>query len=273
MLCYRQDIHCAAIDTNNFVESWHNALKTHFFKDRQQRRADTVIYIMTKSVIPHYQRKWKHGLLQVGRMSANQRSTSNMRRRAQEYLESMRENGYMGKFIFGTPNRSIIKVRSFQADVFQDVKLESLVYYEIHLDFSRDDIIGEVVSCQCEAFQKTKSICKHIALVLIEKKPIKFHHSSVTWVPQDNRSVGEVDSNDHDCNSNFGLEDDVSSTATPSASAADTPESRRERKDSLVKRISSLDLDMEMLNLLSRVVDMGEERSSQDYWKRRRLRQ
>ncbi|KAG0275734.1 hypothetical protein BGZ97_010230, partial [Linnemannia gamsii] len=41
MLCYRQDISYASIDTNNYIESWHNTLKRHFFKDKQQRRPDT----------------------------------------------------------------------------------------------------------------------------------------------------------------------------------------------------------------------------------------
>ncbi|KAG0332923.1 hypothetical protein BG005_005299, partial [Podila minutissima] len=41
MICFRQDIDCAAIDTNNHIESWHNMLKTHFFKDKRQRRPDS----------------------------------------------------------------------------------------------------------------------------------------------------------------------------------------------------------------------------------------
>lgn len=37
---YRQYVTCASIDTNNKVESWHNSLKTNFFKSRQKRRPD-----------------------------------------------------------------------------------------------------------------------------------------------------------------------------------------------------------------------------------------
>ncbi|KAG0282157.1 hypothetical protein BGZ97_009123, partial [Linnemannia gamsii] len=43
MLCYHQGLNCATIDTNNFIESWHNTLKRHFFKDQQKRRLDMVV--------------------------------------------------------------------------------------------------------------------------------------------------------------------------------------------------------------------------------------
>lgn len=56
MLCYRQGIPVASIDTNNSIESWHNTLKTHFFKNRQKRRFDTVIYVLAKNAILFYQR-------------------------------------------------------------------------------------------------------------------------------------------------------------------------------------------------------------------------
>ncbi|KAI8599565.1 hypothetical protein EDD21DRAFT_307830, partial [Dissophora ornata] len=57
MLCYRQDVYYASIDTNNYIESWHNTLKLHFFKDKHQRRADTVIYVLAMMAVPHFQAK------------------------------------------------------------------------------------------------------------------------------------------------------------------------------------------------------------------------
>ncbi|KAG0291059.1 hypothetical protein BGZ98_003182, partial [Dissophora globulifera] len=40
MICFRENLNSAGIDTNNYVESWHNALKMYFLKDRQKRRVD-----------------------------------------------------------------------------------------------------------------------------------------------------------------------------------------------------------------------------------------
>ncbi|KAF9931854.1 eukaryotic translation initiation factor 2C, 2 [Linnemannia zychae] len=55
MLCYRQDISYASIDTNNYIKSWHDILKRHFFRDNQQRRSDAVIYILAILAVPHFQ--------------------------------------------------------------------------------------------------------------------------------------------------------------------------------------------------------------------------
>ncbi|KAK3835656.1 MAG: hypothetical protein J3R72DRAFT_358589, partial [Linnemannia gamsii] len=57
MFCYRQDLSYASIDTNNYIESWHNTLKQHFLRDKQQRRVDTVIYVLNVIAVPHYQQK------------------------------------------------------------------------------------------------------------------------------------------------------------------------------------------------------------------------
>ncbi|KAF9119177.1 hypothetical protein BG015_006410, partial [Linnemannia schmuckeri] len=83
MICFRENIACAAIDTNNYVESWHNALKMYFLKDKQKRRADTVVYTLVKSVIPFYQYKLASGRLQVGRMNPVQRAAADGRIKAE----------------------------------------------------------------------------------------------------------------------------------------------------------------------------------------------
>ncbi|KAF9417474.1 hypothetical protein BGZ76_004529, partial [Entomortierella beljakovae] len=57
MVCFRQNVLYSSIDTNNYIESWYNILKRHFFKDNQQRRPDTVIYILAFMAIPHFQKK------------------------------------------------------------------------------------------------------------------------------------------------------------------------------------------------------------------------
>ncbi|KAI8601809.1 hypothetical protein EDD21DRAFT_297449, partial [Dissophora ornata] len=69
MLCYRQEVAYAAIDTNNYIESWHNTLKRHFFRDKQQRRPDTVIYVLAILAVPHFQQKCMRSIVNVGRMN------------------------------------------------------------------------------------------------------------------------------------------------------------------------------------------------------------
>jgi len=127
MPCYRQGNPVAAIDTNNFIESWHNTLKTHFFKNRQKRRFDTVIFTLTKNAIPFYQRKFLSHL-QVGRMDATQRAAMDARLKAQEHIAKRRSLCYFGELVFGTKDREVVKVRSFD-DTLADT-------YGIRLDFS-----------------------------------------------------------------------------------------------------------------------------------------
>ncbi|OAQ23514.1 hypothetical protein K457DRAFT_83390, partial [Linnemannia elongata AG-77] len=57
MLCYHQHISYASIDTNNYIESWHNTLKRHFLRDKQHRRMDAVIYALAILAVPYFQQK------------------------------------------------------------------------------------------------------------------------------------------------------------------------------------------------------------------------
>ncbi|KAF8927491.1 hypothetical protein BGZ47_002132 [Haplosporangium gracile] len=55
MLCHRQQVSYSYINTNNYIESWRNTLKKHFFKVKHQRRLDSVIHTLTKKAVPHFQ--------------------------------------------------------------------------------------------------------------------------------------------------------------------------------------------------------------------------
>lgn len=54
-------------------------------------------------------------------------------------------------------------------------------FYNITLDFGNDQLLGEIVSCSCPHFQRTKGCCKHIALVVKDKNPIKFKRVAAAW--------------------------------------------------------------------------------------------
>lgn len=54
MLCHRQDVNYGYISTSIYIESWHNPLKKHFFKDKHRRRLDSVIHTLTKKAVPYF---------------------------------------------------------------------------------------------------------------------------------------------------------------------------------------------------------------------------
>ncbi|KAG0345997.1 hypothetical protein BG004_002648 [Podila humilis] len=88
MVCYRQEVTYCSIDTNNFIESWHNTLKSHFFKDYQQRRPDTVIYILAMMAVLHFQQKCIRSAVGVGRMTPAQKQELKQTEIAQQHLET-----------------------------------------------------------------------------------------------------------------------------------------------------------------------------------------
>lgn len=181
MLCYRQDISTPAIDTNNHVESWHNSLKTHFFKDKRKRRPDAVVYTMVKSVIPFYQLKLYSSTLDVGRMNPIQRSERDAKIRAESYIRMQRSLGYSGQFVFGTEERSVLQVRSFKDDLLVDPASMAKTFYNIRLDFSTNTLLGTIAACSCPFFRLKKTCCKHISLVEIDKEPIEFARNAAVW--------------------------------------------------------------------------------------------
>lgn len=186
MLCYRQDLAVPSIDTNNYIESWHNNLKTHFFKDRRQRRPDNVIYILVKAVIPFFQRKLNHSRLNVGRMTAVQRRAMEMRIKARNHIAAQRGRGYSGQFVYATEDdHLVLRVRSFQDDVIMQGILEG-TFYTIQLEPTIDEEDGAedlplIVRCSCIAFRHSQECCKHIALVILEKKPMQFKRPIASW--------------------------------------------------------------------------------------------
>ncbi|KAF9343055.1 hypothetical protein BGX26_006339, partial [Mortierella sp. AD094] len=90
MFCYRESVSYGWINTNNYIESWHNTLKKHFFKDRQQRRIDTVIYILVNKAIPHYQQMNIRHTVQVGRMTPARKNALVARQMAMEHIDRQR---------------------------------------------------------------------------------------------------------------------------------------------------------------------------------------
>jgi hypothetical protein len=257
MVCFRENIACAAIDTNNYVESWLNVLKMYFLKDKQRRRADTVVYTLVKYIIPFYQYKLASGRLQVGRMSPAQRAAVDGRIKAETYISEHRSKGYSGQFVFPSDDPTTIKVPSFQDDPSAEPRL-----YELQLDFSRVRDIGEIIHCECPQFRRSKACCKHIALVIIEREPITFYHSPAQWTQQ-YVPPGHIEAYDAQAGSLV-----LSSTSRVEAG--------RDSCSGLTQRLLRLDLDERHETCLRDLVERCEAecpRKEVENWRRKRDRQ
>ncbi|KAI8890119.1 hypothetical protein K501DRAFT_160578, partial [Backusella circina FSU 941] len=56
------------METNNYVESWHNQLKTTYLKRKPNRRLDRLIYILVNDVEPEFISNVNRVILGIGRM-------------------------------------------------------------------------------------------------------------------------------------------------------------------------------------------------------------
>ena len=164
MICYRQDVSYSGIDTNNYIESWHNTLKRHFFRDKQQRRVDTVIYILAVMAVPHFQQKCLRSAVNVGRMNPAQKNELRLTKVALEHMRTRLTRGYRGEYIIQSSDTTLT-VESF---------IQIGTMYDVKVDFSKSHT-GHIISCTCEYFRSHTTCCKHIALVQLELRPMKFY--------------------------------------------------------------------------------------------------
>ncbi|KAF9899470.1 hypothetical protein EC991_008853 [Linnemannia zychae] len=164
MLCYRQHISYASIDTNNYIESWHNTLKRHFLRDKQQQPPDTIIYILAVLAVPHFQQKCIGSNVNVGRVNPIQLKEPRLTALATEHIKTREARGFKGAFI-KQKSDVILRVESFTDP--------TTIGYDVKIDFSKSHS-GHIVECSCKYFYEHKSCCKHIALVQMELPLINF---------------------------------------------------------------------------------------------------
>ncbi|KAF9976955.1 hypothetical protein BGZ75_010444, partial [Mortierella antarctica] len=167
MYCHRADVSYARINTNNYIESWHNSLKKHFFKDKQQRRIDHVIYTLVHSAIPHYQQMCIRHSMQVGRMTPGAKEILVANLTASNYVERRRAEDPGFAFLTPTTDPAVFKVASFQG---------SPTTYAVSVDWTLG-IAGHVNSCSCPMFVKSSQCCKHIALAIMELPYTEYRHT------------------------------------------------------------------------------------------------
>ncbi|ORE07255.1 hypothetical protein BCV72DRAFT_205918, partial [Rhizopus microsporus var. microsporus] len=61
------------METNNYIESWYNQLKTTYLKRKQNRRVDRLISILMNDVEEDYLQNIQRLMLNVGRMGSEER--------------------------------------------------------------------------------------------------------------------------------------------------------------------------------------------------------
>ncbi|KAF9435022.1 hypothetical protein BGZ76_007020 [Entomortierella beljakovae] len=154
MICYHQNVDYAQINTNNLIEAWRRTLKMHFFPDKQQRRADNVIYMLTNEALLYYEHKDSNALNNVEPSTPAQKQLGVTLKKAAMFAK---KKGRSYASFIELPSRTSASVESF---------MDPKTRYEVGHDFSRNTA-GEINSCSCPIFLKEGECCKHIAMVML----------------------------------------------------------------------------------------------------------
>ncbi|KAG0221023.1 hypothetical protein BGW42_008344, partial [Actinomortierella wolfii] len=124
----------------------------HFFRDKQQRRVDDVIYVLNDIAVPHYQQKCMRGMVNVGKMYPVQKREAQLLKRVKEHIAV---NGPVGMH---QTSATTIAVQSLTTPETE---------YRVEIDFSRS-LAGHIINCSCPDFVRYEMSCKHIMLVQME---------------------------------------------------------------------------------------------------------
>lgn len=149
--CYQPDVY-TNMETNNYVESWHNQLKTTYLRRKQNKRVDRLIFILVKDVEYDYQNNVRRLMLNVGRMNPEQR-----RVRAREITAEAINSESIDDMI-QQENESFYAVQSFSSNG---------IVYQVEVNDC------QMIKCTCEDFQYNRIACKHMYLLHYLKNTIQ----------------------------------------------------------------------------------------------------
>jgi len=199
MHCYRTGIDYNWINTNNFIESWHNVLKRHIFGDKHKQRIDVVMYILAKTAIPFYQKKCERHHSKSGRMSTATRDMVAVDAVARAYAQKERIRVHEIQLLNPTTDDALFKIKSFT---------HPLVEYDVRVDWNLG-LVGHITSCTCPVFVIYTKYCKHIALAKLELEGTEFSPVG-NWIKRDEPLQIEPDNdNELDAENELDIENEL----------------------------------------------------------------
>ncbi|ORE22183.1 hypothetical protein BCV71DRAFT_271178, partial [Rhizopus microsporus] len=66
------------VETNNYIESWHDQLKTNYLQRKRNRRLDRLIFILIDDVHDNFMHNTARMAANIGRMSSETREARKM---------------------------------------------------------------------------------------------------------------------------------------------------------------------------------------------------
>ncbi|KAG2213121.1 hypothetical protein INT47_011270 [Mucor saturninus] len=164
------------METNNYVESWHNQLRTTYLGRETNRRVNRLVFVLVKDVLSKYGNNISRILLKVVRMCPEERRHSAREMQAEaisaDALEQIIETARTD-----SAGRSGYVVSSFStSDVSYDVVVDDL----------------QMITCNCPDFCFNNIACKHMYLLKCDMSRLSVFEVSYEF----REMVGKVGSPD-----------------------------------------------------------------------------
>ena len=140
------------INTNNYVESWHNQLKTGYLRNSRKKRIDVLVHIPLRKVLPDFK-------LKIGRvcLGLDKRRLSNAERKQLE--KAMELDHDLAKSMINRIIDSEGEDYMFKLFIVKSFSQEERDYF-VSLNEA-----STVSRCSCDFMVTNKLVCKHMFLV------------------------------------------------------------------------------------------------------------
>ncbi|KAI8876173.1 hypothetical protein K501DRAFT_298979 [Backusella circina FSU 941] len=137
--------------TSNYIESWHNQLKSVYLKRTRNKRLDRLFFILTVEIDYDINEEYHKVRENNGTMSSAER-----RRRAIELTAERR------RVMIADPLGDVGNYTSTPGDWFIESYMVEDISYSVHINEHFN-----IVSCTCYDFRKRRKACKHMHLLKI----------------------------------------------------------------------------------------------------------
>ncbi|KAF9369490.1 hypothetical protein BGX21_005943, partial [Mortierella sp. AD011] len=199
MKAYRMRKFYAGMDTNNYVESWHNHLKSHFLRGHSNCRGDRLIYILSRDVDEFYQLRALQSVRRYGRHTKGERDDFMQ----MKFLDGKSMDELKSMVAYVEPHEGVYFITSFS---------KSGGYYFVHVENN------VIMKCCCHYFMYSGRPCRHMFLLnkVYENDldtPLRIVHQTIDRVPEKHAVIGFEQSTldqDVDFVSNETREEDAS---------------------------------------------------------------
>ena len=146
MKAYRTGKYYAGMDTNNYVESWHNHLKSHFLRGHSNCRGDRLIYILANDVDEFYQMMAMQNLVRRGRHTRGEINDF----KQLEFLEG----------------KTIEELRSFVIDIGGAQNMYCVRSFSVSGGYYFISVLDNVIKgCNCQYFVYSHRPCRHMLVL------------------------------------------------------------------------------------------------------------